>query len=250
MLSKSKIKLINSLKIGKFRKEHSLFFAEGSINVLDFIKNGMFPNQLFANESWLEKNSKILSAINCESITDKEMSKITALKNPSEVLAIFDLPSTIIPNFDFSNEFVLVLDDIKDPGNMGTIIRTADWFGVKNIVCSSQSVDLYNPKVIQATMGSLARVSVSYCLLSNWLKNIGKEVPVFGALLKGENVNSIKKPDNGILIIGSEAHGISSEVLEFVNNPITIPQSQNGGAESLNAAIATAILLFAFRGEK
>lgn len=248
MLSKSKIKLINSLKIGKFRKEHSLFFAEGSINVLDFIKNGMYPNQLFADEIWLGKNSKLLTGINCEPITEKEMSKITALKNPSEVLAIFDLPLTTIPDYDLSSEFVLVLDDIKDPGNMGTIIRTADWFGVKNIVCSSQSVDLFNPKVIQATMGSLARVKVSYCSLNNWLGNIGDEVPVFGALLEGEDVNIIKKPHNGILIIGSEAHGISVEVLKFVNNPITIPQSKSGGAESLNAAIAAAILLFAFRG--
>lgn len=238
--------MINSLKMGKFRKEHKLFFAEGSINVLDFIKNGLVPNELFARNLWITKNEHLLNGIKVEEVKEKEMEKISALKHASEVFAIFDLPELFLPNPNPNKELILVLDDIKDPGNMGTIIRTADWFGVKNIVCSMQSVDVFNPKVVQATMGSLSRINISYCNLSNWLAEAKDDTLVFGALLKGDNIRNTEKSGNGILVIGSEAHGISREVLEFVNNPITIPQSERGGAESLNAAIATAILLYAF----
>lgn len=150
-----------------------------------------------------------------------------------------------LPEKAINDNLVLLLDDIKDPGNMGTIIRTADWFGVKNIICSTQTVDAFNPKVIQATMGSLARVNVSYGNLSKWLEDL-KGVNIYGAVLDGEDVSGIDKPNNSILIIGSEAHGISKDVLKYVNMPVSILRSSKGGAESLNAAIATSILLYSF----
>ena len=246
MLSKAKIKFINSLKMGKYRKQHKMFFAEGSINVLDFIKSGFLPNELFATEAWIGANSELLDFENVQRVSEKELSRITALKNPSEVLAVFDLPKCKIPEPSTINNLVLVLDDIKDPGNLGTIIRTADWFGVKNIICSTQTVDAFNPKVVQATMGSLSRLSISYLDLSEWLSSINNDTNIYGAVLNGENIGKINKQKNDILIIGSEAHGISKEVLKFVNKPVTIPRSEEGGAESLNASIATAILLYAF----
>lgn len=246
MLSKAKIKIVNSLKMGKFRKKHKMFFVEGSINVLDFIKNGLQPVDLFATASWLERNSKYITFENVESVTEKDLGKITALKNPSEVLAVFNLQEADIPLPSKINGLVLMLDDIKDPGNLGTIIRTADWFGVKDIICSQQTVDVFNPKVVQATMGSLSRINLSYCNLPEWLTGVGPDTNVYGAVLNGEDIKKTVNPKNDILIIGSEAHGISREVLGFVNKPITIQQAKQGGAESLNASIATAILLYAF----
>ena len=232
--------------MGKFRKQHKMFIAEGSINVLDFIKSGLQPVDLFATETWLEKNSKLLTFENVEKVSEKEFARITALKNPSEVLAVFNLPENKIPLPSKINGLVLMLDDIKDPGNLGTIIRTADWFGIKDIICSQQTVDAFNPKVVQATMGSLSRLNVSYFNLYEWLEGVEAATNIYGAVLNGESIKEISKPKNDVLIIGSEAHGISAEVLKFVNKPITIPRAETGGAESLNASIATAILLYAF----
>lgn len=246
MLSKSKIKFINSLKMGKYRKQHKMFFAEGSINVLDFIRNTGLTVEIFAGSEWIENHSVDISSLTTNEVSEKEMAKITALKSPSEVLAVFKMPEIDLPDFDPNTSgLVLLLDDIKDPGNMGTIIRTADWFGVKNIVCSTPTVDAFNPKVVQATMGSLARVNVSYRNLSTWLETV-KGANIYGAVLDGEDVSVIDKPSSSILIIGSEAHGISIEVLRFVNFPLTIPRSSVGGAESLNAAVATSIILYSF----
>ena len=231
--------------MGKFRKQHKMFFAEGSINVLDFIKSGLQPVDLFATEIWLEKNSKLLTFENVEKVSEKEFARITALKNPSEVLAVFNLPENKIPLPSKINGLVLMLDDIKDPGNLGTIIRTADWFGIKDIICSQQTVDAFNPKVVQATMGSLSRLNVSYFNLYEWLEGVEAATNIYGAVLNGESIKEISKPKNDVLIIGSEAHGISAEVLKFVSKPITIPHAEISGAESLNASIATAILLYA-----
>ncbi len=232
--------------MGKFRKQHKMFIAEGSINVLDFIKSGLQPVDLFATGSWIERNSNFLDFENVNTVSEKELARITALKNPSEVLAVFNLPENKIPLPSKINGLVLVLDDIKDPGNLGTIIRTADWFGIKDIICSQQTVDAFNPKVVQATMGSLSRLNVSYSDLADWLSGVRTETNIYGAVLKGESIKEISKPKNDVLIIGSEAHGISAEVLKFVSKPITIPRAEIGGAESLNASIATAILLYAF----
>lgn len=245
MLSKSKIKFINSLKIGKYRKQHKMFFAEGGINVLDFIRNTGLTVEIFASGDWITNNISEIEGRVINEVSEKEMAKITALKTSSEVLAVFNLPDMQLPEPKINDDLVLVLDDIKDPGNLGTIIRTADWFGVKNIICSTQTVDAFNPKVVQATMGSLARVNVSYGNLIEWLEGIS-DSNIYGAVLKGEDINSVEKTKNSILIIGSEAHGISYEVLKYVSKPVSIIRSSKGGAESLNAAVATSILLYSF----
>lgn len=246
MLSKQKIKFLNSLKMAKHRNTHKLFIAEGNINVRDFIRYGMKPTELYVTERWIERNPEQLEGVDYVEVSLNDLKKCTALKNPSEVLAVFDMPET---NTDFNvtnDELTLVLDDIKDPGNFGTIIRSADWFGVRNIVCSNETVDAYNPKVVQASMGSIARITISYCDLTDWFSKIKEDINVFGAVLNGQPLNKSVGKGKGILIIGSEAHGISADIMKFVNKPITIPHGRGGGAESLNASIATAILLYAF----
>jgi len=245
MLSKQKIKFLNSLKMAKHRNTHKLFIAEGNINVRDFIRYGMKPTELYVTDRWIERNPEELEGIDYVEVSLDELKKVTALKNPSEVLAVFAMPETDADFKVTNDELTLVLDDIKDPGNFGTIIRSADWFGVRNIVCSNETVDAYNPKVVQASMGSIARVSVSYTDLPEWLAT-HKGINIFGAVLNGKPLKDAVQKGKGILIIGSEAHGIGEEVMEFVNSPVTIPHGRGGGAESLNASIATAILLYAF----
>ena len=230
--------------MSKYRQLHKVFFAEGNINVSDFIKSGIVPKEIYASKNWIEKNADLIGEFDIVEIKPDEIKKISALKNPSEVYALFDMPKS--PEFTHDkNELTLVLDDIKDPGNLGTIIRTADWFGVKNIICSPETVDMFNPKVVQATMGSLSRINIYYKPLGEFLSAFKSE-NIYGAVLNGEKLPIDASERKGFLIIGSEAKGISSEVLQFVNKPITIASSQSGGAESLNASIATAILLYAF----
>ncbi|HEY9113277.1 MAG TPA: RNA methyltransferase [Bacteroidales bacterium] len=250
MLSKAKIKLINSLKLNKYRREHKLFLAEGSINVLDFLQSEIQVVELFATADWSVKHAEKLENIEVSIVSQKEFGKITALKTPSEVLALLAIPE--YPEFSLRkvNDLVLMLDDIKDPGNLGTIIRTADWFGIRQIICSLETVDAYNPKVVQASMGSLARVEVHYAGLSNVLKTKPEDLPVFGALLDGKPLNEMKETKKGIILIGSEAHGISEKLIPFIDEKLTIPAFQgtsSAKAESLNASIATAIICYAFR---
>jgi TrmH family RNA methyltransferase len=245
MLSKSKIKYLNSLKMGKYRMQHRRFFAEGNINVRDFLRNGLIPVELYATQRWIQKNSKEQALVNLNQVGTDDLKKITALKNPSEVYALFDIPQ--LPELKVEkDDLILVLDNIKDPGNLGTIIRSADWFGLKNIVCSKQTVEVYNPKVVQASMGSLARVNVYYRDLEIWLNGLSPNTNIYGAVLDGENLADLQGGKNGVIIIGSEAKGVSREVLEYVKTPISIRKSLSSGAESLNASIATAILLYAF----
>lgn len=253
MLSKAKIKLINSLKLSKYRREHKLFLAEGSINVLDFLQGEIKVVELFGTSEWLEKHADKIRNIEVSSVTQKEFEKITALKTPSEVLALLAIPE--YPEFDLKtiHDLVLMLDDIKDPGNLGTIIRTADWFGIRQIICSPETVDAYNPKVVQASMGSLARVEVHYMELSKILKTKSADIPVFGALLEGKPLTECKETKKGIILIGSEAHGISEKLIPFIDEKLTIPAFQGASsakAESLNASIATAIICYAFRNAK
>jgi TrmH family RNA methyltransferase len=252
MLSKAKIKLINSLKLRKYRWEHKLFLAEGSINVVDFLQSGIKVEELFGTAGWLEKHAGILGNIDVTSVNPKEIEKITALKTPSEVLALLAIPQ--YPEIDLkkTNDLVLMLDDIKDPGNLGTIIRTADWFGIRQIICSPETVDAFNPKVVQASMGSLARVEIHYVELSKILTTKPADIPVFGAVLDGKALNEIKDTKKGIILVGSEAHGISEKLLPLIDEKLTIPYFQGNStekAESLNASIATAIICYAFRSK-
>ncbi len=222
------------------------FIAEGSINVLDFVKGPLQVEKIYATAGWLATHDPDLSTIDCETVTSKEMAKITALKNPSEVLAVVEKPSYPLPDIKQVTGFVLALDDIKDPGNLGTIIRTADWFGIHDIVCSTETVDTFNPKVIQATMGSLAHVRVHYTRLANWFDGKPEDLKIFGAVLDGEDIRKVEKPEKGVLLIGSEAHGISKALYPFVDARIRIPSAKTSGAESLNAAVATAIVCWTF----
>lgn len=251
MLSKAKIKLINQLKKKKYRDVNKMFLAEGSINVTDFIKSGTNVVELFATNNWIQNNGSSISNLNVTEVSKKDLIKITALSSPSEVLALLYLSQ--IPEETSINQNILTiaLDSISDPGNMGTIIRTADWFGIKQIYCSNDTVDAYNPKVVQATMGSLARVEVSYTDLKTLFQNKPKDLPIFGAVLNGKPITEIKPQKNGIILIGSEAHGISNELLQYITTLITIPsynQSAQNKLESLNASIATAIILYALKG--
>ncbi len=249
MPSKPQMKLIRSLHLKKYRNEYNLFVAEGSTNVLDLLKSPFNLQWLFARESWVEKFEGRLHEIDVQTVSEKEMEKMSHLKNASEVLAVFKLPE--LPEFNPGgiDDYVLALDDIKDPGNMGTIIRTADWFGIDTIICTRETVDAYNPKVIQASMGSLARVRVHYLDLESVLSEMPTDIDVYGAFLHGDPVSTVEKRGRGILLIGSEAHGISKDYLSLITHKITIPSFAKGitGAESLNAAIATSILCYEFR---
>ncbi len=250
MLSKAKIKLINSLNYAKYRKQHGLFVAEGTVNVLDFLQSSIETTDLYATGEWIEKHRQALTGIHYHETEEKELKKISFLKNPPEVVALLKIPDMGNLNLNDLAGLLLMLDGIQDPGNMGTIIRTADWFGIRNIVCSPTSADAFNPKVVQASMGSLARVKVYTADLVKMVKNRPDYLNTFGAVLDGSPLNEVPKPKTGIIIIGNEARGISKDLLPWIDFKITIPRlpgRQGSSAESLNASIATAIICYAFR---
>jgi TrmH family RNA methyltransferase len=244
MLTKATIKDIQSLQHKKFRNEFNAFSAEGTKLVEELLSSGAYRCQrLFALQSWSGWNMAnrfISNQTETHVVEPFEMERISSLSSPGQVLAVFSMREAVV-DFEVKGRITLALDDIQDPGNMGTIIRTADWFGIQNIVCSLNSVDCYNPKVVQSTMASLARVNVVYTDLSAWLDN-NHSVPILAASMEGEIINKSKFSDEGILIIGNEGKGISSEILEKSDRKITIPRI--GSAESLNAAVATSILLY------
>jgi len=180
-------------------------------------------------------------------ITEKELDRISNLKNANQVVALFEIPK--FQNHSETNSLTLALDDIRDPGNMGTIIRLADWFGISTIFCSNNTVDAFNPKVIMATMGSISRVEIIYCNLVDELSKLNK--PIYGAFLEGDDIYKTDKIDDAVLVIGNESNGISSDVEKLITNKVTIPQfGVLKETESLNAAVATGILLSEFKGHK
>ena len=251
MLSKSKTKQIRSLKLSKYRRELKMFIAEGTVNVTDFLAGSLEIQEVYARERWLQQHKQLLKGIYTEGVTTGEMEKISALKNPSDVLAVIKKPAFRLPDIRAYSGLILALDDIKDPGNLGTIVRTADWFGIRDIVCSVETVDAFNPKVVQATMGSLARVRVHYTGLADYFASKPEDLTIFGTVLKGEDIRKTIKPGKGILLIGSEAHGITQQLYSFVDRFITIPGAGKvSGPESLNAAVATAIACYEFRREE
>lgn len=240
MLSKNQIKLITSLSQKKYRKEHQLFIAEGK-KVIDEL---LYSN--FELVTLLVTNPNLFSGINgnkINAISEIELKKITALKTANDCLAIFKIPTQKKSNL---NGLVLALDDIRDPGNLGTIIRLCDWFGIETLLCSEETVDLYNPKVIQASMGSISRVNLVYTNLEETLSK--SALPVFGTFMDGENIYKSELPKEGIIIMGNEANGISSKIEKLVNHKIAIPRFGNlQVTESLNVATATAIILSEFK---
>lgn len=249
MLSKNKIKYINSLKSRKFRDEYQQFIAEGDKLVCDLLSGNYIISEIFAVADWLDKHS-FTNQIAVTEVSETELERISQLSTPNKVLAILDYKKNQEFNNKIFDELILVLDEIKDPGNLGTIIRIADWFGISNIICSNNSVDVYNPKVVQATMGSIARVNVSYSDLRDFLKNMPQNTPIYGTLLDGENIYDQQLSKNGIIIVGNESRGISNEIIQFITNKIFIPsyaQNIENKAESLNASIATAIVCAEFK---
>lgn len=251
MITKNQIKHINSLKSNKFRKTYNEFIVEG-VKLVDEILNSNFKiSSLFATENWITENENNLPEnIEITEINEKELKNISGLTTANEVLAIVKIPENSINTDTIFTDLVLVLDKIRDPGNLGTIIRTADWFGIKNIICSNDTVDLYNPKVIQATMGSVTRVNVHYTDLAEFLKEAPENFPVYGTFLEGENFYTSKLPTNAIIVIGNESNGISKEIAGLINRKIFIPpfsSKQKQTAESLNASIAAALVCSEFR---
>lgn len=243
MLSKTHTKYIQSLWHKKQRDETGLFIAEGPKVVADLLTSHKFIcKEIFALESWLQEQSKLLSSFNDIVITavqDFEVDKISTLSTSHSVVAVFEKRKQEY-TINIAGKITLVLDTIQDPGNLGTIIRIADWFGVSNIICSVGCADMYNAKVVQSTMGSLGRVNIIYTGLVSWLTK-HKSIKIYSASLEGKDIQTIGKLKEGIIIIGNEANGISDEVIEVVNEKITI--SRIGEAESLNAAVATGIIL-------
>ncbi len=238
MLSKNQIKLINQLKQKKYRKKHQLFFVEGIKSVKEFLASNFKLYQLYATADVLYAPKD-----RYQLISSKELKKISALKNPQTVLGIFEIPKFTLHH---QNGLYVALDGVRDPGNLGTIIRLCDWFGVEQLVCSSDTVDCFNPKTIQASMGSLARVTPVYTDLAAYLSQ--SQLPVFGTFMQGEPLYQQQLPQAGILVMGNEGHGISSAVNTQVTRRLSIPQfGENKATESLNVATATAIVLSEFR---
>jgi TrmH family RNA methyltransferase len=237
MLGKKEIKDIQSLSHKKFRDELNLFIAEGPKIVSELIE--LMPQQIekvFSIRKWIEANQSLTQKINAVEVSDIELERLSHLQTPNQVIAVLKKVASKKPD---ASSFTLYLDTIQDPGNFGTIIRIADWFGVKNIVCSAGCADLYNPKVVQSTMASIARVNVYYDEKGDWLRN--QNVPIFAATLNGTSLFQHSKADKGVLVIGNESKGISDEILQYATEQITIPKK--GEAESLNAAVATGIIL-------
>ncbi len=241
MLSKTIVKYIQSLSHKKLRDEHGVFISEGPKVVEEFLSSNKFPCKFICGvKSWMDDNADLLKNISAEDkveINEIELERISLLQTPNKVLAVFYKKEDKLSNI--KNNFSLMLDDIQDPGNMGTIIRTADWFGVKNIICSNECVECFNPKVVQASMGSLARVHVIYNDLEDFIKT-NSGIKIYAATLSGKDVSSFKIKE-GIILIGNESRGVSERLLKYTEGQITI--SKQGGAESLNAAVATGIIL-------
>lgn len=238
MLSKSQIRFITSLQQKKFRKAHGVFVVEGAKSVQEFIQSDYEVTQVFFTLDTLAKMGKIPQTIKFNEVTVDELKKISSLKTPQGVLALVKVPEDYdFVKEDFMSKFTLVLDDVQDPGNMGTIIRTADWFGFQHLICSVGSVDVFNPKTIQATMGSLSRVKIHYMDLQKLFSTI--DIPVFGALLDGKPIYSCDFGSEGFIVLGNEGKGISDEVIGYIDHPVTIPRV--GQTESLNVAISAAL---------
>ena len=251
MLSKNQIKLIKSLETKKNRKREGLFVAEGPKVVGDLLRAGFQPHSIFCSSEKLEVRGERTFNVQCSTfnVTDDELRRISFLQHPQEILAIFHIPVSPLTSHlsPLTSHLSLALDGVQDPGNVGTIIRIADWFGITHIFCSPDTADVYNPKVVQATMGSLAHVTITYCDLVPLLREAN--VPIYGTLLDGEDIYQQTLSDKGIIVMGNEGNGISPEVRQLVTNKLLIPNfnKNHETAESLNVAIATAITLSEFR---
>lgn len=237
MLTKAHIKLINSLQLKKYRDQHRLFIAEGPKIVEEVVHSDLKLITIFALEEWIHKLPQTFQT-ECHIISQNDLKKISSLKTPNQVLALVEKPSYTFDKNENTPSIILALDGINDPGNLGTIMRIADWYGIDTILCSANCVDAFHPKVVQSTMGSFTRIKVIEVDLKDSLSKL--DYTVYGATLSGDNIRTIQLAQNSVLLMGSESHGISPELIPLIHQEISIPQF--GGAESLNVAVATGIL--------
>jgi len=239
MLSKQQVKFINSLKIKKYRREHSCFLAEGTKLVSELINSKVTIESIIVSQKWLSNHVQKLNHAKVLEIDDKLFSQISTQSNPDGIMAIAKIPVEEITIEELKNKWTIALDNLQDPGNLGTIIRIADWFGIETILCSRDTVDTYNPKTVQATMGSIARVKIIAVDLINLL---GKSnIPIYATAMNGDNIFKVNTFNPGIILIGNEANGVSDPLLGLSDQQISIPRL--GKAESLNAGIATGIIV-------
>ena len=238
MLSRNEAKYIQSLYHKKNRDAEEMFVAEGVKLVGELLRSDLKIHKIYALQKWIDHNPRVKNAV---AVTETELKRISAFDTPNEVIAVARKKAEHrIP--DLKGKITLLLDGIQDPGNMGTIIRTADWFGIQNIIAANDSADVYNPKVIQASMGSFLHVNIFYRDLKIFLSE--NTIPVYGTVLNGEDISTLGRPDECLLIIGNESKGIRPEIIGFVKKKVTIQRV--GAAESLNAAIAAGIILWRF----
>ena len=236
MLTKNTIKQVASLRQQKFRKESGLFVVEGRKMVEELLRSHFTVKALYATEACLDLFPQ------AETVTEVQMAQMSGQDTPPGILAVVSIPEA--QALSSSPRFILALDGIANPGNMGTLIRTAEWFGIRDIVCSPDCVEIWNPKVIQATMGSIFRVNIVEADLSQFLPEQQRQgKAIYGALLEGENLFEKKDCKDGVIVIGSESHGIRKEVLPYLSHPITIPRVGASQTESLNASVAAAIIM-------
>ncbi len=246
MLSKNKIRFIRSLETKKTRQEENCFVAEGNKLVND--TTGHFKCRILAATSeWLEQHPQA-QAEEIIVVSKDDIKKASLLKNPQDVIAVYEKPLYRLDTDSLKNHLVLALDTVQDPGNLGTIVRLADWFGITDVICSAGCADIYSPKTVQATMGALARVRVHYTSLAEFLEAI-KPAPVYGTFLEGNDLYDEPLSSNGVIVMGNEGNGISDEIKPFIDRKLYIPNYPAGTqtSESLNVAIATAVTCAEFR---
>ncbi|MDO5489801.1 MAG: RNA methyltransferase [Bacteroidaceae bacterium] len=246
MISKATIKRIHALEMRKYRKNERLFVAEGP-KLVNELYMSMKPVYVAALPEWIASNANLLNNTTYDTLTPEELQKASLLMHPQQVIALFQIPENEL-NLDLlKDELILMLDGVQDPGNLGTIARVADWFGIRHIICSPDTADIYNPKAVQATMGALARVKFYYTELAMVLSQYSG--PIYGTFLDGNNIYKEELSRNGIIVMGNEGKGISQRTREMINRRLLIPNYPEGTltTESLNVAIATSIVCAEFR---
>lgn len=247
MLTKNCIKRVNSLRVKKFRNELGLFVAEGERLVHEIMGSSLDVVEIYHTTNWSEGRAKPNARL--FEVTDGEMRSISGLESPPAVIALVRIPEYRATSKELDADLCLALDDVQDPGNLGTIIRLADWFGIERIICSQGTVDAFSPKVVQASMGAIARVKIIYCDLASELGKLNAQLPVYGTFMEGENIYNTTLTNRGIIVMGNEGNGIGSTVEKRVTHRLHIPNFavNRASVESLNVAMATAVVLSEFR---
>lgn len=244
-------KSVRQLADARHRREAGLFTAEGTKCVTDTLPH-FTPRLIAATRKWAEEHADLLRGHDVAIATRADLERMSSLTTPAPVIAVYEMPHHAMPSVEeLATQLVIALDRIQDPGNLGTIIRVADWMGVRHILASRDTVDAFNPKVVQATMGSIARVAVHYCELADELPHLAERVPVYGTLLdhRAENIYTAALPQSAVLVMGNEGRGVSDDVRALLTNTLFIPPypADAATAESLNVAVATSIALAMFR---